>query len=114
MTKLVYYDERSLYFEQRFVSLHDGFVRAVALCKNTVVGGSARQMVDSLGAGGMDMPKEVGWAGREFVLRTLYYRHYICTLGHAVFPGGSDLMNTSRISDLMGQEGPKTVFIGPI
>ena len=31
-----------------------------------------------------------------------------------VFPGGSDLMNTSRISDLLGQEGPKTVFIGPI
>ena len=32
----------------------------------------------------------------------------------AVFPGGSDLMNTSRISDLLGQEGPKTVFIGPV
>ena len=60
VTKLVYFDERSLYFEQRFVSLHDGFVRAVALCKNTVVGGSARDMVDSLGAGGLDMPKEVG------------------------------------------------------
>ena len=32
----------------------------------------------------------------------------------AVFPGRSDLMNTSRIFDLLGQEGPKTVFIGPI
>jgi hypothetical protein len=40
VTKLVYWDERSLYFEQRFVSLHDGFVRAVALCKNTCVGGT--------------------------------------------------------------------------
>ena len=30
-------------------------------------------------------------------------------VGEAVFPGGSDLMNTSRISDLLGQEGPKTV-----
>ena len=32
----------------------------------------------------------------------------------AVFPGGSDLMNTSRIFDLLGPKGPKTVFIGPI
>ena len=40
VTKLVFWDERSLYFEQRFVSLHDGFVRAVALCKNTCVGGT--------------------------------------------------------------------------
>ena len=32
----------------------------------------------------------------------------------AVFPGWSDLMNTSRISYLVGQEGPKTVFIGPV
>ena len=30
----------------------------------------------------------------------------------AVFPGGSDLMNTSLISDFLGQEGPKTIFIG--
>jgi hypothetical protein len=40
VTKLLYWDERSLYFEQRFISLHDGFVRAVALCKNTCVGGT--------------------------------------------------------------------------
>ena len=40
VTKLVYWDERSLYFEQSFVSLNDGFVRAVALCKNTCVGGT--------------------------------------------------------------------------
>ena len=40
-----------------------------------------------------------------------------CTALHytlPVFPGGLDLMNTSRISDLLGQEGPKTVFIGPV
>ena len=36
------------------------------------------------------------------------------TRPQAVFPGGSDLMNTSRISYLLGQEGPKTVFIGPV
>jgi len=48
VTRLVYWDERSLYFEQKFVSLHDGFVRAIALCKNTVVGGSVKDMMSSL------------------------------------------------------------------
>ena len=44
-----------------------------------------------------------------------HYINYLkCNGIFAVFPGGSDLMNTSRISDLSGQEGPKTVFIGPI
>jgi len=50
VTRLVYWDARSLYFEQSFVSLHDGFVRAVALCRNTVVGGSVPAMLASLGA----------------------------------------------------------------
>jgi len=50
----------SLYFEQSFVSLHDGFVRAVALCKNTVVGGSVVQMLAGLGVQHVpEMPKEV-------------------------------------------------------
>jgi len=49
VTKMVYWDERSLYFEQKFVTLHDGFVRAIALCKNTVVGGSVKDMMASLG-----------------------------------------------------------------
>lgn len=48
VTKLVYWDERSLYFEQRFVSLHDGFIRAVALCKNTVVGAKISEMADQI------------------------------------------------------------------
>eukprot|EP00088_Acartia_fossae_P003902 TRINITY_DN11679_c0_g1_i1.p1 TRINITY_DN11679_c0_g1~~TRINITY_DN11679_c0_g1_i1.p1 ORF type:complete len:270 (-),score=52.98 TRINITY_DN11679_c0_g1_i1:495-1304(-) len=46
VTKLVYWDERSLYFEQRFISLHDGFIRAVALCKNTCVGAKLEEMAD--------------------------------------------------------------------
>lgn len=36
-TRLIWFDERSLYFEQKFVSLHDNFIRAIALCKNTAV-----------------------------------------------------------------------------
>ena len=45
VTRLVFWDEKSLYFEQKFVSLHDGFIRAIALCKNTVVGGSVKVRV---------------------------------------------------------------------
>jgi len=33
VTKLLYFDERSLYFEQRFVSLKDDFVRAIGISK---------------------------------------------------------------------------------
>ena len=36
-TKLVWFDARSLYFEHRFITLHDGFVRAVALAKVTIM-----------------------------------------------------------------------------
>jgi len=49
VTKLVFWDEKSMYFEQKFISLHDGFIRAIALCKNTVVGGSVKDMLTSLG-----------------------------------------------------------------
>jgi len=49
VTKLVFWDEKSLYFEQKFVSLHDNFIRAIAICKNTVVGGSVKEMMASLG-----------------------------------------------------------------
>jgi len=60
VTRLIFWDERSLYFEQSFVSLHDGFVRAVAICKNTVVGGSVVEMLASVGAKSAPaMPKEV-------------------------------------------------------
>ena len=60
VTRLIFWDERSLYFEQSFVSLHDGFVRAVAICKNTVVGGSMVEMMASVGVKSAPaMPKEV-------------------------------------------------------
>ena len=49
VTRLRYWDERSLYFEQKFVSLHDGFVRAIATSKNTVVGGNVLTMMSDLG-----------------------------------------------------------------
>ena len=49
VTRLRYWDERSLYFEQKFVSLHDGFVRAIATSKNTVVGANVMTMMTDLG-----------------------------------------------------------------
>ena len=49
VTKLRYWNERSLFFEQKFVSLHDGFVRAIGTSMNTVVGGDVLQMMDQFG-----------------------------------------------------------------
>ena len=45
VTKLVYFDDHALYFEQRFISYPDGFVRAVAICKNTAVKVNIRRLV---------------------------------------------------------------------
>ena len=47
-TKMVYYDERSLYFEQTFISKPDNFIRAVALCKNTLVNCNVMDMMNEL------------------------------------------------------------------
>merc|ERR1739838_1268500 len=48
-TRLVWWEERSLYFEQRFVSLWGGLVYTIAICKTTVVGGSVVDMLAELG-----------------------------------------------------------------
>lgn len=37
-TKLVYFDSRAFYLEQRFVSMKDNFIHAVAYNKNTMIG----------------------------------------------------------------------------
>ncbi|XP_076276438.1 protein THEM6 [Lasioglossum baleicum] len=37
-TKLIYWDDRNLYLEHQFVSISDGFVRAVGLSKQTTFG----------------------------------------------------------------------------
>lgn len=35
-TKLIFWDEKAIYLEQRFVTLSDGFVRAIALSKQCI------------------------------------------------------------------------------
>ncbi|XP_049808460.1 protein THEM6 [Schistocerca nitens] len=47
-TKLIYWDEKSIYLEQQFVTPRDGFVRAVVLSRQNVVGTDARVMMRDL------------------------------------------------------------------
>lgn len=47
-TRLIWWDARSLYFEQQVVTLHDGFVRAVALAKQTIVNGDVEEIMRTL------------------------------------------------------------------
>jgi len=51
VTKLLYFDERSLYFEQKFISYPDNFVRAVAICKNTAVKVDIPKAMEKFGLG---------------------------------------------------------------
>uniref|UniRef100_T1JL52 Protein THEM6 n=1 Tax=Strigamia maritima TaxID=126957 RepID=T1JL52_STRMM len=44
--KVLYWDDRSMYAEQSFTTLHDGFVRAIALTKQTSVGPSMSELVE--------------------------------------------------------------------
>lgn len=36
--QIVYWDEKTMYLEQQFISLSDGFIRAVVLSKQNVIG----------------------------------------------------------------------------
>ncbi|XP_065336505.1 protein THEM6 [Cloeon dipterum] len=45
VTKLAGWDEKSIYLEQHFVTLSDGFIRAVALSKQNIVGVNVNQML---------------------------------------------------------------------
>jgi len=60
VTKLVYFDDHALYFEQRFISYPDGFVRAVAICKNTAVKVNIRRCMEHFGVSeAMECPPDV-------------------------------------------------------
>ncbi|CAG9856396.1 unnamed protein product [Phyllotreta striolata] len=37
-TKIVYWDEKTLYIEQQFITLRDGFIRAIVLSKQSTIG----------------------------------------------------------------------------
>lgn len=47
-TRIVAWDEKSFYMEQRFVSKTDGFVSAVMLCRQNVIRGNPQRVLDHL------------------------------------------------------------------
>ena len=44
-TRLVWWDEKSLYFEQRIQSISDGFIRAISYSRSSIVNSDARTVV---------------------------------------------------------------------
>ena len=44
-TKLIWWDSRSLYFEQRIQTVHDGFLRAIAFSRATIVNADVEEML---------------------------------------------------------------------
>jgi hypothetical protein len=46
--QLVYWDDKAIYLEQHFVTLRDGFVRAVVLSKQNIVGVNVNDLMAKL------------------------------------------------------------------
>lgn len=55
--QLVYWDDKSIYLEQHFVTLSDGFVRAVALSKQNIVGVDVNDLMAKLAGSDVKRPK---------------------------------------------------------
>ncbi|KAG5888390.1 hypothetical protein JTB14_035696 [Gonioctena quinquepunctata] len=47
-TKIVFWDEKTMYIEQQFVTLHDGFIRALILSKQTTISLDVPQVMAKL------------------------------------------------------------------
>lgn len=45
---MIYWDEKSIYLEQQFVTASDNFVRAVCLSKQTIIGLNVEQLMAKL------------------------------------------------------------------
>jgi hypothetical protein len=43
--QLIYWDDKSIYLEQQFLTLRDGFVRAVALSRQNIVGVNVKDLM---------------------------------------------------------------------
>jgi hypothetical protein len=52
----VYWDDKSIYLEQHFVTLFDGFVRAVALSKQNIVGVDVNDLMAKLAGSDVKRP----------------------------------------------------------
>lgn len=54
-TKLVWWDEKAIYLEQKFITLSDGFVRAIAMSKQCITNCNVVELIKEF-AGGETIP----------------------------------------------------------
>ena len=47
-SKIIYWDEKSVFMEHRFITPNDGFVRAIAICRQRLLDCSAEAVIGSL------------------------------------------------------------------
>ncbi|XP_031839799.1 protein THEM6 isoform X2 [Nomia melanderi] len=47
-SKIIYWDERSVFMEHRFITPNDGFIRAIAICRQRLLDCSAEAVIGSL------------------------------------------------------------------
>ncbi|EFA11753.1 protein THEM6 [Tribolium castaneum] len=47
-TKVIYWDEKNIYLEHQFVTLSDGFITTVILCKQAILGVNVIEMMNKL------------------------------------------------------------------
>lgn len=59
VTKLVWWDEKAIYLEQKFITLTDGFVRAIALSKQCITSCNVVDILKEYNAERPPMPEEL-------------------------------------------------------
>lgn len=57
VTQLVYWDDKAIYVEQKFITPKDGFVRAVVLSKQVMLKANANEMIDTVSGGKVVKPE---------------------------------------------------------
>ncbi|KAG8230463.1 hypothetical protein J437_LFUL009952 [Ladona fulva] len=57
-SKIVYWDEKSVFMEHRFITPKDGFVRAIAICRQRVIKANAEDVMRELILAGEDTGKK--------------------------------------------------------
>lgn len=58
-TKLVWWDDKAIYIEQKFITLTDGFVRAIALSKQCITNCNVLDILKEYDAERPPMPEEL-------------------------------------------------------
>ncbi|XP_076276436.1 protein THEM6 isoform X1 [Lasioglossum baleicum] len=58
-SKIIYWDERSVFMEHRFITPNDGFIRAIAICRQRLLDCSAEAVIGSLMERGVKQTADV-------------------------------------------------------